>query len=232
MASRNSLRWIIRPSGLFDTGNTDLSTLDVVTESDILKAAVDQSDLFPMLNDVVTEEGDLVPSPGFDVMGDTFFDAFTDLTAFLEGEESSQTSKEVTVFDAIACDAVTSNASTHEEDAVVRSEKTPRKRKREKDYDEGDDDEERKKSKVIEVTSSRTKPAKYRERRDKNNIASKRSRETRKMKDSEMEQKAVELEESNNKLKETIEELTAHTEFLRKKLIETLSSRGVGQNKT
>ena len=62
---------------------------------------------------------------------------------------------------------------------------------------------------------------KYLERRRKNNIASRRSREIRKIKYSEMEQKAMHLESENKRLKEKI----AKMEILTAQMKETLIAR-------
>ncbi|XP_002739166.1 uncharacterized protein LOC100378438 [Saccoglossus kowalevskii] len=235
MASKNALRWIIKPSGLFDTGDTDLSDL-ILTESDILKLAVDQSELFPVLSDVMNSEDGIlspgltcegsIPSPRFDdIMGDVFFDDFTDLNSFISGEETVQ-ENEVTVTDRTAIEAVTLSIPTPAEETPSVSGFSPRKRKLSDNND--------KITEELEIVGKKIRTeniTKYRERRDKNNIASKRSREIRKTKESMMEMKAKELEESNQKLNKQIDEMTKQAEFLRKKLIETLAIKGQPQFK-
>ena len=67
------------------------------------------------------------------------------------------------------------------------------------------------------------KDERYRERRIKNNIASKRSRETRKMKYTAMEQKAIDLEASNEELEQRVEELEALTKRMKEVLVKRLS---------
>ncbi|XP_070546240.1 transcription factor ces-2-like [Ptychodera flava] len=226
MATSIALRWTLEPSGLFDT-ESSLSTIDVSTKADILKTAVDQADLFPMLRDIEPIEGDLLTSPGSDVMGDVFFDAFTDLSGLLSGE-ASQTCSGVTVFDEIACQAVPPSTNTPKIEGTIQEVKSPKKRKLAVDAEE-DDNEFKQEEKKPRTSTSTASYEKYRERRDKNNHASRKSREARKAKDSLLEKKAEELEQSNIKLQEKIEELTKHTDFLRKKLIETLSTKNLAQ---
>lgn len=68
-----------------------------------------------------------------------------------------------------------------------------------------------------------SKEQKYRERRNKNNVASKRSRETRKQKFTVMEQKAVELEASNEDLELRIVELEELTKKMKDILVKRLT---------
>jgi len=66
---------------------------------------------------------------------------------------------------------------------------------------------------------------KYRERRRKNNIASKRSRETRKDKFNSMEQKAIELEKHNAELQQKVKELESLTKRMRETLIQKMTMK-------
>jgi len=65
---------------------------------------------------------------------------------------------------------------------------------------------------------------KYLERRRKNNIASKRSRETRKTKFLSMDDEADELERSNAELRQKIEQLESLTKRMKEALVAKLSS--------
>lgn len=66
---------------------------------------------------------------------------------------------------------------------------------------------------------------KYRTRRDKNNIASQRSRASRKQREIEMAAKAEELEADNARLRLRIDELTAIAEDARKCLVAAMSQK-------
>ena len=70
-----------------------------------------------------------------------------------------------------------------------------------------------------------TKAEKYRDRRDKNNIASKRSRETRKSKYASMMKQGDELEMQNEALRKKVAELEAQTKEMKALLVKELASR-------
>lgn len=71
-------------------------------------------------------------------------------------------------------------------------------------------------------SSTSTQEFKYRELRDKNNEASKRSRMNRKLKEQEMELLAVELEEKNKKLKVQADILEEMTKKLKNELMSAI----------
>ncbi|XP_033102222.1 thyrotroph embryonic factor-like [Anneissia japonica] len=66
---------------------------------------------------------------------------------------------------------------------------------------------------------------KYRKRRDKNNIASRRSRENRKLKEKDMEEKAEFLVTENERLKKKIEEMTRLATEMRARLVESIAKK-------
>jgi len=68
------------------------------------------------------------------------------------------------------------------------------------------------------------KRSKYLERRKKNNIASKRSRETRKNKFVEMDEQSLQLERANEELKARIKELESLTKRMKEALVAKLST--------
>lgn len=68
-----------------------------------------------------------------------------------------------------------------------------------------------------------TRTTKYMERRKKNNIASKRSRETRKNRFLEMEVQANELESENDKLRDRITKLEKLTQQMKEVLVKRLT---------
>merc|ERR1711976_83920 len=75
-------------------------------------------------------------------------------------------------------------------------------------------------------SSSGTVPVdRYRNRRIKNNIASKRSRETRKQKFQDMEKKAGELEKANAELKQKVELLEQLTKQMKETLVKKLAGK-------
>lgn len=78
---------------------------------------------------------------------------------------------------------------------------------------------------VSSTSESQTTPkSKYRERRDKNNVASQRSRRIRKEKYIQMEQEADELEIKNNKMMEKITELEKLAKFMKAELIKKMTT--------
>lgn len=70
---------------------------------------------------------------------------------------------------------------------------------------------------------------KYAERRRKNNIASRRSRQTRKQKFASMEQRAEDLERTNAQLEEKVVELENLTKMMKQVLVEKLSTKTIEQ---
>ena len=76
-----------------------------------------------------------------------------------------------------------------------------------------------------EGSTALNKDEKYFERRKKNNVASKRSREARKKKYTVMEQKACDLEESNEILRKRCEELEKLTKKMKDALVQTIAAR-------
>jgi len=75
------------------------------------------------------------------------------------------------------------------------------------------------------IPSSSGTVDRYRNRRIKNNIASKRSRETRKQKFGNMEKKAVELEKANAELKQKVELLEQLTKQMKETLVKKLAGK-------
>lgn len=78
-------------------------------------------------------------------------------------------------------------------------------------------------SKANDSTKPPTKAEKYLERRKKNNIASKRSRETRKQKFTEMELQTQRLEQQNEELRKKVESLEAMAKEMKETLIHKLA---------
>lgn len=83
-------------------------------------------------------------------------------------------------------------------------------------------------STVSNNSGASTHEVKYRELRDKNNEASKRSRMNRKLKELQMEQLADELEERNKKLKIRADLLEDMTKKLREAFLTAVKQTKVG----
>ncbi len=75
------------------------------------------------------------------------------------------------------------------------------------------------------MVSTMTKDTKYFERRHKNNIASRRSRQSRKQKYTDMEQQVIDLEESNIALQNKVVELEKLTKSMKDILVKKLAGR-------
>ena len=75
------------------------------------------------------------------------------------------------------------------------------------------------------ITSTATPPTKYRERRDKNNAASRRSRQIRKDKFVKMEVEAEELAVKNDRLRAKIVELEKLAKFMKAELINQMTKK-------
>jgi len=86
------------------------------------------------------------------------------------------------------------------------------------------DDEADEGTALVAVPVEVVKRTKYLERRMKNNIASKRSRETRKTKFLEMDDEATKLEQSNEDLRKRIELLESLTKRMKEALVAKLSA--------
>lgn len=195
-----------------DMVNTDLDLLSDLTAD----SPMDVLDLESLLND------------GADVNPQSLED-FIDLKALLEGEVSD-VQLHSTVDASELADVVLA------EDAKVTS--STKKRTLSADYDhdyvikrarvapsvveEEDGDFTDASSDVMPRVRAQTKHA---ERRRKNNIASRRSRETRKQKFVAMEQQAHELETSNAALRKKVKELEAMTKLMKATLVQRLAGR-------
>jgi len=75
------------------------------------------------------------------------------------------------------------------------------------------------------TTTGRSGNKKYRERRDKNNVASRRSRQIRKQKFKEMDKEADILTSANEKLRQKIEELEGLAKIMKAELIKKMTDK-------
>jgi C4-dicarboxylate-specific signal transduction histidine kinase len=169
---------------------------------------------FWMLEDSADLGTSLNASLGFD---DSFCEVFTDLSDYLlEGEDVE-----------MMAPVVTSTSAAAEPIAGpirVRKRKVGVSNPDHNDYTIKD-----KKLRVSTVTSDDeteiSPKLKYVERRQKNNVASKRSRETRKQKFVDMEQRANDLEKSNDALKTKIEKLEQLAKQMKEVLVKKLATK-------
>ncbi|XP_038058170.1 D site-binding protein-like [Patiria miniata] len=189
----------------------------------------------------VSDGGEISPAES-DASVDHFFNTFTDLTGFLQQltEETGPTdlndlatsiagSNDPLMTDAEPSAMATTTLPTPvgSETACKEEECSPRRPAPSSDDD--DDDDEAPPTKKARTSrhnaSAKSAKQKYRQRRDKNNIASQRSRATRKQREGEMVVKAKELEAENARLRVRIDELTVIAEEARKCLVVSLSQK-------
>lgn len=188
--------------GLFDSGVTGVTNGKVASADDITttaKASTSSDD-----TSMITEEN--------------FGEVFTDLTDFLL-QQSAAPSESVE-------ESVPSSSSIRraEKRAMVSSSTVDHdaytlkaaKRARVEEEEDSDDSDE-------VTTTTKTKTERYYERRVKNNIASRRSRETRKQKFLNMEDEAERLEAHNRELEAKVLELEALANTMKAMLVKRLA---------
>ncbi|XP_022090824.1 uncharacterized protein LOC110979382 [Acanthaster planci] len=182
--------------------------------------------------------GEISPAES-DASVDHFFNTFTDLTGFLEqfAEETGPSDlSDVATSIAGSNDPLMTDAeppattltipptTVGPETAIKEEECILRRPAPSSDEEEGAPPT--KKARTSRAKASALSAAeKYRQRRDKNNIASQRSRATRRQRESEMAIKAQELESENERLRVRIDELTVIAEEARKCLVVALSQK-------
>jgi len=184
-----------------------------------------------------SEGGEISPAES-DASVDHFFNTFTDLTAFLEQLTEETGPSDLTDLatsiagsnDPLTTDAESSAMAlttlpTPVGPETARTEKGARRRP----APTTDDDEEAPPTKKARASRSKASAVpsevKYRQRRDKNNLASQRSRATRRQREVDMADQAVKLEAENARLKVRIDELTVIAEEARKCLVIALSQK-------
>lgn len=224
--------------GLFDTGIAGVTDEAVAS----VKYTNDASDIFDKatFNSIAGDElidsqslleaslsEDFPILDGFANLDDSFMEVFTDLTELMGGDLVSSimtTSDQVVV-------APMEVSSVCEEKPLKRKRTNtdhddytskPAKRRHLSSQSSIECDES-------EVSTSTATPIsgeeKYINRRQKNNIASKRSRETRKQKFQSMEGKATELEEANAELRQRIVHLEALAKEMKDILVQKLAGK-------
>jgi len=181
--------------------------------------------------DLDMENESLVGLDLLDTLGSSFHEAFMDLTEYLQKECSADfETTDVGTLDGFNSTNVKGKKRTASDVFGEELKPTPNPdhcdyilKKRRHSSTSSIDSAISDAASMSGITSTcRSKTQKYLERRRKNNIASKRSRETRKEKFSSMEQKAADLERDNAKLREKVTELEALTKRMREILIQRM----------
>lgn len=229
--SNNSLQSVQNPSGLFDNELAGIKPDPATTAFDPKTDFTDEGGE-PSLDKMGGDVLDMLTSFSDDV-NDEYLNSFMDLTGFLQLEDSNfgKTEEE--------CSAP--EPEVVEEPVVTKKSK---KRKLDEVGEESesfsasvDHDYVSKKpcasssstdAEVFVFEEPKTKVApveKYRERRVKNNIASRRSREIRKQKFANMEEEAERLVVENAKLHERIAEMEQMAKEMKATLISKLAGK-------
>lgn len=202
---------------------TDFTTIDFLSTSSLGDNAV-----VSMLQIPDTAASDELENSFNSNSNDGFCEVFTDLSDFLletvNPAEFAKRGRKRTVTEAILTamesgDGITSVPAS----PVDHNDYTlkPKKRARIATVT-SESDAESTISSVSSSTSPYVKTEKYVERRSKNNIASKRSRETRKQKFSTMEEEVESLQERNQELEAKVHELEAMAKDMKAMLIQRL----------
>ncbi|KAL5010266.1 hypothetical protein ScPMuIL_012571 [Solemya velum] len=231
-----SLRLILKTCGLFDTGFTGTKlgvASDIPDPSDVLNwnldthvfGDVDSAELIGDVTGMLDGMGDQL------VQGPDYLDRFADLSAYLSEDTFSappEVSETAVKDTSVACAGQTSSKRKRDTVAVLHTETTTVDHdyvsKKARMTPPTDDAGEASASTSNIDTSSTCGPdEKYRYRRTKNNIASKRSRETRKMKYVEMEGEATRLIKDNESLRERVEILEKLAKEMKAALVEKLT---------
>jgi len=225
-------------SGLFDKSGTGAFTAGTtsVNDNDIVKGEFDTLNAADLLSSLEAgpELVDLPESSVFGAFSDDpmmgtssgFLEEFTDLSNFVLGEGTLDfdtvvalpTEPEEVVM------ATTSGLKRTASDASLDDVPPP-------NPDHNDYTSKAKRLRMPSSTESETDDAalgvkaadKYTERRRKNNVASRRSRETRKQKFVAMEEQAAQLTISNRELRKKVEELEKMTKKMKEILVQRLA---------
>jgi len=177
---------------------------------------------------------------GGEEVNDGFCEMFTDLTDFLlevgslepsaasnskQGEGARKRTATEALLEAMEQEVLLPSSSPSPTSPVDHSDYTlkprPKKRARTATVTSESDAE----SVASAATSTMSALEKSTERRIKNNIASKRSRETRKQKFAGMEEEAVRLEKANRELEAKIAQLEAMAKKMKAKLVERMAKK-------
>jgi len=209
----SALRGITKSSGLFDIGfskETDTPTDDFSTINNFdLLSALDHDQDIPV--NTIHNSATCAISSLLDFDDNSMFnEKFMDLTSFLfPDNEMPDVEAEIGMEEAHSGCKRKASSVIPNPDHSDYTTKRPR-------LTSTDDDEP-------PHTKTEQKEKKYVERRQKNNVASKRSRETRKQKYVDMEVKAQELEQENKELAIRVKEMELLTKTMKDILVKRLS---------
>lgn len=213
-----AVRLLQMTSGLFDTGFTGLMAEKLGSVGSAESISDTAEDILASLSNGEGLAGDLD-------LDSSFNEVFTDLTTLVK-EEGMDVATEVDSVDTSVLPPVVTSSEPAPKKAVKRrasslmvsstllSDHTSYATKKPK-VDLPCTEE-----KILPVFTSEEK---YRQRRQKNNVASKKSRQSRKQKYVRMEEQACELEKENQKLREKVEELEKLTKMMKDTLVKRLA---------
>lgn len=250
--SCNAQRLLQKTSGPFNSGFTDV-THSVTSVDDLFEMTTDMSALTPIkdnglfdsLQPAVHSPLDLPDFTDLDLEASSdFLEHFTDLSTLFNVELMETADLVPVAIDAAVEDKVFESVVSTASAATVVKETLKRKCTSASippDHS-GYTVNETKRARVSSSTTTsdiypdsdmevepeappHSKQNKYKERRRKNNIASRRSRETRKQKFSGMEGKAMELEASNAALRVRVTELEALAKEMKEILIQRMVAK-------
>lgn len=211
-------------SGLFDTGFTGEAGFSSVGNQagfEDLKA-LNASDILTVL-----EKGEDLPDLNSTLEEDNFLEVFTDLSDYLfNGDVDDLTvTPDETKFENVVPVAVSPLALAADSKKAVKRTASEAFTPVNTDHDDYILKQPRLSTSSIEeaeVASTSSNDSKYLERRRKNNIASRRSRETRKQKFRGMEEQVIDLEAKNDELRQKVAELEKLTKSMKDILVKRL----------
>ncbi|XP_052091635.1 uncharacterized protein LOC127728328 [Mytilus californianus] len=240
--SMTSLRLDQKSSGPFDKEWNDM-TMDMTNFKEIKKESLSLEDMnFPLDIDM--------PVDAHNMSEDDFLDSFMDLSEFLIPEQPLEEMEEVQNVihieplsnpsfvvepvpeESIICEEVVSPVSVKREiDDIDWQPNSDHDYVTKKPRLSPSPDTDVETTKIASTSTSKSinrkvaPDQKYRERRNKNNVASRRSRETRKMKFVEMEDEANRLVVVNAELREKIAEMEILAKDMKALLVQKLAAK-------
>jgi len=217
----NALRLIQIASGPFDTGFTDLSA-----DRSVNKMMSESDSVSEMLSSIGNTDDLLNDLPSDFDLDSSFNEVFTDLSTLIE-----QNGPDIALD--VPTELVEDTQPQTSPSAKGRKRKTPTASPQLADHSSYATKRPKVETVALTPTNSESedtstappsiKKDNYRKRRDKNNAASKVSRETRKRKYADMENQADQLEKENADLQAKVTELENLTQMMKNALIQKLA---------